>query len=167
MSIAQNLDQPLATLAPGADANGLAKAGRRSFLDVLLPYASIARPDHWCKNVFMALGVVLAYFCHPDLFGPWTWVQIGLAVLATCLVASSNYVINEILDAPTDRSHPIKRNRPIPSGRVKLSIAYAEWILLGVAGLAVAWSINRAFLFSAAFLLIMGVLYNVPPIRSK
>src|SRR5262249_22167375 len=98
---------------------------------------------------------------------PWVPLQLAVALVATCLVASSNYVINEILDAPTDRSHPVKRKRPIPSGRVKLSVAFAEWILLGGAGLALAWSLNHAFFFSAAFLLVMGVVYNVPPIRSK
>jgi 4-hydroxybenzoate polyprenyltransferase len=162
MSITQPLDQPPGSfdLPPEAPA-------RRSGREGLLPYVSIARPDHWCKNVFMALGVVLAFFCHPELFGAWAPLQIGVAVLATCLIASSNYVINEILDAPSDRSHPVKRNRPIPSGLVKLPVAYAEWLLLGVAGLAVAWLLNPAFLFSAAFLLVMGVVYNVPPLRTK
>jgi 4-hydroxybenzoate polyprenyltransferase len=166
MSMTQKLDHlPLGSrdLAP----TPTAPAVRRSLAEVLLPYASIARPDHWIKNVFMALGVALAYFCHPELFGPWAPLSIGIALLATCLIASSNYVINEILDAPTDLSHPVKRNRPIPSGRVKLPLAYAEWLLLGVLGLAVAWSINRSFLFSAVSLLVMGVIYNVPPIRSK
>jgi decaprenyl-phosphate phosphoribosyltransferase len=163
MSLIQNLDQP--SLGP----LGLApeRPAQPPLRGAILPYLSIARPDHWCKNVFMALGVVLAYFCHPDLFGAWAPLQIALAIVATCLIASSNYVINEILDAPTDRSHPVKRNRPIPSGQVKLPIAYAEWILFGVAGLLVAWSLNQAFLYSAALLLVMGVIYNVPPVRSK
>src|SRR3972149_11994989 len=85
-----------------------------------LPYVSIARPDHWFKNVFMALGVLLAYLYHPELFGAYALVQIAWALAATCLVASSNYVLNEILDAPTDRHHPVKRLRPIPSGQVKI-----------------------------------------------
>jgi 4-hydroxybenzoate polyprenyltransferase len=134
---------------------------------LLRAYVSIARPDHWFKNVFMALGVALAYFCHPELFGLHTPVLLLLAVAATCLIASSNYVLNEVLDAPTDRSHPVKRHRPIPSGRVRLSLAYAEWLLLGVAGLAVAWAVNKPFFFSGLFLLVMGIIYNVPPVRSK
>src|SRR3990170_2687809 len=64
------------------------------------PYVSIARPDHWFKNVFMAVGVLLAYLYHPELFGAYALVQIAWALAATCLVASSNYVLNEILDAP-------------------------------------------------------------------
>jgi 4-hydroxybenzoate polyprenyltransferase len=140
----------------------------------LRPYAAIARPDHWFKNVFMALGVVLAYFYyHPYLLGQGasTYLNqvltLGWAVAVTCIVASSNYVLNEILDAPTDRSHPVKRHRPIPSGRVRLPLAYAEWIALGVLGLAAASTVSLHFFYSALFLLVMGVIYNVPPVRSK
>lgn len=131
------------------------------------PYISIARPDHWFKNVFMVVGVVLAYFYSPPTFGVATLLSLILAVVTTCLVASSNYVINEILDAPTDRSHPVKRFRPIPSGRVNLAIAYAEWILLGVVGLGLAWCVNVPFFLSSLFLLVMGLIYNIPPVRSK
>ena len=133
----------------------------------LIPYASIARPDHWFKNVFMVLGILLAFFYHPEAFRLESAVSILLAVVATCLIASSNYVINEVLDAPTDRSHPAKRHRPIPSGKVYLPLAYAEGIILALVGLFLASLINRPFLYSSAFLLVMGLIYNVPPIRSK
>jgi decaprenyl-phosphate phosphoribosyltransferase len=133
----------------------------------LVPYAAIARPDHWFKNVFMLAGVLLAYFYYAGAVGISSLWQVFLALVSTCLVASSNYVINEILDAPTDRSHPVKRNRPIPAGLVRLPLAYAEWIALGIVGLALAWMINLPFLMTAAALWVMGVIYNVPPVRSK
>jgi 4-hydroxybenzoate polyprenyltransferase len=95
-------------------------------------------------------------------------MQIACAFVGTCLLASSNYVLNEILDAPTDRNHPVKRNRPIPSGKVRLKIAYAEWIGLGALGLGVSFfTLNISFFFAGAWLLVMGLIYNVPPIRSK
>ena len=140
---------------------------RRTLADHVVPYFAIARPDHWFKNVFMALGVLLAYFYHPEVFGPATLGSIAWAVFLTCLAASSNYVLNEILDAPTDRSHPVKRNRPIPSGRVRLPIAYAEWLLLGLAAVGLAVTINWPFAASVLFLLVMGVIYNVRPLRAK
>ena len=106
---------------------------------MIVPYISIARPDHWFKNVFMLLGTVLVFFYKQELIGqlnqPTIWISIAWAFAATCIVASSNYVINEILDAPTDLAHPKKRFRPIPSGQVKLPIAYVEWIALGALGL--------------------------------
>jgi 4-hydroxybenzoate polyprenyltransferase len=131
------------------------------------PYLSIARPDHWFKNIFMLLGVLLALFYHPDRIDAAMLSRVLWGLAATCLIASSNYVLNEILDAPTDRAHPTKRNRPIPSGLVRVGVAYVEWIALGAAGLAMAAALNRPFLYAAAFLLVMGMIYNIPPIRSK
>lgn len=130
-------------------------------------YIDIARPDHWFKNGFMLLGVLLAVSYRPDALSGGAWWRLLVAVASTCLVASSNYVLNEILDAPHDRHHPLKQSRPIPSGRVSIPLAYAEWVLLAVVGLALGWSISGAFMWSAASLWVMGVLYNVPPIRTK
>ncbi len=138
-----------------------------SLVGVFLDYASIARPDHWLKNVFMLIGVVLAYFYTPALLASFDIVRLIVAFLATCLVASSNYVLNEILDASTDMNHPEKQTRPIPSGRVWLPAAYAEWLLLGGIGFALAWWVNMPFLLAAVSLWIMGLIYNVRPIRSK
>lgn len=134
----------------------------------LRPYIEIARIDHWFKNLFMVLGIVLALFHDPDLAASWGslgWVLLG--VLATCIVASSNYVLNEVLDAPTDRAHPVKKDRPVPSGRVDVRVALAEWIGLGVVGLGLAYTVNTPFGLSATALWLMGIVYNVEPIRSK
>lgn len=131
------------------------------------PYLAIARPDHWFKNVFMVAGVLLAYLYHAEGFGETAILRIAWALVTTCFVASANYVLNEILDAPSDRNHPVKRFRPIPSGQVRTGLAYAEWILLGVVGLAMAYVVNQPFFYSAGALLVMGIVYNVPPIRSK
>ena len=131
------------------------------------PYIQIARIDHWFKNAFMLLGVILAVFYQPQV-AAWSSVwPLALAVIATCLVASSNYTLNELLDAPNDRLHPQKKTRPAALGLVKPGIAYAQWLMLAFGGFAVAASINVYFLASAVFLWVMGVLYNVPPMRTK
>src|SRR5437773_11290867 len=105
----------VATLSPEPIREPSADPALRSPLARVTAYVSIARPDHWFKNVFMALGVLLAFFYHPDLFGVHAGWQLLWALAATCCLASCNYVINEILDAPTDLRHPVKRFRPIPS----------------------------------------------------
>ncbi len=115
----------------------------------------------------MLLGVLLAVSYEPQALRDGGWWRLLVAVAATCLIASSNYVLNEILDAPHDRHHPLKRARPIPSGLVSVPLAYVQWILLAVAGGALALAVNRPFALSAAWLWVMGVLYNVPPIRTK
>jgi decaprenyl-phosphate phosphoribosyltransferase len=130
-------------------------------------YVSIARPDHWFKNVFMLLGVFLALFVEPLLFRGALAANLAVAFAATCLVASSNYVLNELLDAPKDRLHPKKKLRPVPSGRVSAPLAYAEWVALAAVGLGTAYLVNRPFFLSALALWVAGILYNVPPIRTK
>ena len=131
------------------------------------PYVQIARVDHWFKNAFMLLGVILAVFYQPEVAAWSSIVPLGIGVLATCLVASSNYVLNELLDGPNDRLHPETRHRPVPAGLVRPAIAYAEWLLLAAAGFALAWSLNVYFLMSAVSLWVMGIAYNVPPLRTK
>jgi len=132
------------------------------------PYIQLARVDHWIKNVFMLLGVVLALFLDPSRVSlRGSLPAILLALLATCLVASSNYVLNEVLDAPTDRLHPEKHRRPAASGLIRPGIAMAEWLALAAVGLSLAWLVNPYVFASALAFWVMGMTYNIPPIRTK
>ena len=133
----------------------------------IAPYINIARPDHWFKNIFMVPGILLALFFQPDIAFSDVWIGALIGLIATCIVASSNYVLNEILDAPFDQFHPSKHTRPIPSGQVKLPLAWAWWVFLSLLGFAISFSINAAFGWVAVSLWIMGTLYNIPPIRLK
>jgi len=133
----------------------------------LLPYIDIARPDHWFKNVFMLPGILLAYLFSQTPFQLSSVITIALGIFATCLIASANYTLNELLDAPYDKEHPVKKFRPVPSGLIKPSLAYLQYAILIIAGLGISYTINIQFFLTNAFLLFMGLLYNVPPIRTK
>jgi len=125
---------------------------------------ALCRFDHWVKNLFVLPGIVLgAYFTHEEL----RFHIILLGLFAVGLVASSNYVINEVLDAPQDRHHPTKRHRPIPSGLASVPIAYLQWLILAIAGIGLAFWINQPFGWTLATLWVMGLIYNVPPVRAK
>jgi decaprenyl-phosphate phosphoribosyltransferase len=129
-------------------------------------YLSIARFDHWVKNVFVFPGVILALTVYrPPLQETILHVVIGM--LAVGFVASSNYVINEIMDAPFDSFHPVKRLRPVPAGRIYIPLAYTEWLLLVILGLWLAHFVSVALVWVLLLLWIMGLIYNVPPVRSK
>ena len=136
-------------------------------MSAIKPYLQIARFDHWFKNVFMLPGIVVALYAEPDLFSIRTVFNIVIALLAAGMVASSNYVLNEILDAEYDALHPVKKNRPIPSGKVNKRWAYSQWILFGFIGLSISALLGLKFLLVAALLWIMGCVYNIPPVRSK
>ena len=134
---------------------------------VINPYIQIARPDHWIKNVFLLPGIVIAYFFQPALWQLGDLRAIALGVLATCLTASSNYVLNGVLDARKDMHHPVKKNRPIPSGQVHLGVAYAEWLALGAMGIGLGFVVAGPMGWSCVVLWVMGAIYNIPPVRSK
>lgn len=130
-------------------------------------YLEIARIDHWFKNIFMLFGVLFAFFHNPMALNLALLPNLLIAILSVCLVASSNYVLNEIKDARYDSVHPKKKYRPIPSGRVRVSVAYIEWILFLSAGIVLAMAVNVPFLLVTFIFLLMGIFYNIQPFRLK
>lgn len=133
----------------------------------LLPYLRIARFDHWIKNVFVLPGVLVALTVSSQVHWPTLAIHFVIGLLAVGFIASSNYVINEVMDAPYDRHHPTKHLRPIPSGQISLPYAYAEWLLLMAIGLSLSYFVSRPFLWTMLVLWVMGLIYNIPPVRSK
>ncbi|MBR5407042.1 MAG: UbiA prenyltransferase family protein [Lachnospiraceae bacterium] len=130
-------------------------------------YIKIARPDHWVKNAFILPGVVIAVLLTDFTFSGEYVFKFILGFFSTCFIASANYVINEWLDAEFDRFHPTKKNRPVVSENMKFSLVMLEYAICIVIGIALALPINRPFLLMELWLLLMGVLYNVKPIRTK
>jgi decaprenyl-phosphate phosphoribosyltransferase len=130
-------------------------------------YVSIARPDHWFKNVFVIPGIVFSWMAMPPESTGAALGSIAIAFIAVCLICSCNYTINEFLDAPQDRKHPVKKLRPAASGRIKPHYAYLQWFLLGLVGLIGSWCIGLEFFLANTALLVMGLVYNVRPLRSK
>ena len=130
-------------------------------------HLAIARLDHWFKNVFVLPGIVFALGTDPFVDLTQLWWRVPLGLLAVCLIASSNYTLNELIDAPYDVHHPTKHTRPEPSGRVSVPAGYVQWLLLMIAGIAIGLVISRWFTVSIAALWVMGCVYNIPPVRSK
>ena len=89
-------------------------------------HLAIARVDHWFKNVFVIPGIVVALGTDPYADTTHLLVRILAGFASICLVASSNYTINEVLDAEHDRQHPTKYSRPVPSGAVSIPLAYVQ-----------------------------------------
>jgi len=131
----------------------------------------IARVDHWFKNVFVLPGVVVALGFAPLSANRSAiegfLIRLGLGLVAVCLVASSNYALNEVLDASSDRHHPEKSQRAVPSGRVNVRLAYVEWAVLAATGIAIGAFLSFGLAAALAALWAMGCVYNVSPIRSK
>ena len=129
-------------------------------------HIAIARFDHWTKNVFAAPGVLMAAKGATDLNSDTAW-RVAIGFVSLGLIASSNYVLNELLDAPFDINHPTKRNRPVPAGRVNIPLAYVQWLLTMAGGIGLGMVVGTPFAITMAALWIMGIAYNVPPLRTK
>ena len=130
-------------------------------------HVEIARIDHWFKNVFVLPGAVAAWAMDPEHLAPNIPVRFLIGLASVCLVASSNYVVNEVLDAPSDLSHPIKFARPVPSGKVNIPLAYVQWLALMVVGVGLGYLISVPFAATVFVLWVMGCIYNIRPLRSK
>lgn len=99
------------------------------------------RPMQWVKNVLVFLPFVFAVdiaWSTDDLEPvPELLFKLVLVTLAFCALSSAIYLLNDLMDRSEDRLHPVKRNRPIASGRVSVPVAAAVMVLLAVAGLVV------------------------------
>lgn len=126
----------------------------------------IARIDHWGKNVFVLPGIILAIFF---LKGDAN-VNIGkciIAVLATCFTASANYIINEYLDRNFDKYHPTKKFRTLVVEEIKLRYILVDYLFFGLIGIGLAFYVSQYVGYMCIWLLVMGLIYNVQPIRAK
>ena len=94
----------------------------------------LMRPHQWVKNSFVLTGLIFGHAWH----SPTLVIQAFTAFAAFCLISSTIYVINDIIDIEEDKHHPTKRNRPLPSGKLTISTAAIFAAILGVAGLLLA-----------------------------
>ena len=99
------------------------------------------RPHQWLKNVLVFVPVLAAH-----AFAAETLLRSALAFVAFSLVASSAYVLNDLLDLGADRAHPRKRARPLASGDLPLATGTLLVPALLLAGGLVAASLGGAFL---------------------
>ena len=130
-------------------------------------HLAIARLDHSIKNLFVLPGIIVPLSIYPALWNRALLGKLVLAFISITLVACSNYVINEVLDAPFDRLHPTKKNRAAARGHVNTAVAYVQWIVMMLVGVGIGLLVGKMFALTAAFLWIMGCFYNIPPARTK
>ena len=99
------------------------------------------RPLQWMKNGLVFLPFIFAVnvaWSTDDLGSvPELLLRLLLVALAFCALSSAVYLFNDLMDRSGDRQHPVKRNRPIASGKVSVPVATTVMVLLAAAGLVV------------------------------
>lgn len=137
----------------------------------LVDYLNLGRPDHWVKNLFMfpGLGLALAFAGQNQYSIHVSRLLVDLAVtfVSLCLASSANYTINEWLDRNFDIFHPEKRLRPSVTKQLSAKLVWGQYFVLVVLSLVTALDVSFTVLSLIAALLLMGLLYNVPPVRLK
>ena len=122
--------------APDSLMSAPASAGARARwvapLDGVMVGILALRPRQWTKNLLLFAGLVFA----GRLLDPVAVVRACLAFVIFCLVSGAIYVVNDLADLEQDRLHPVKRLRPLASGR--LSQRAARGWIAGVLALAAA-----------------------------
>ena len=83
------------------------------------------------------------------------------AFVAFCLIASSVYVLNDLLDLSADRAHPRKRLRPFASGALPLQAGLVMAPGLFVAGIAVGAFAGPLFLGVLVFYYLCTLAYSL------
>lgn len=129
-------------------------------------YLKIARFDHSTKHIFIIPGIILAYLLR-GVQSQNVVLAVVLGLITLVCIASANYVINEYLDREFDKHHPTKSQRSAVQVALKGHLVFFEWFLFVLVGLSAAYFASMAMLVTAIIFALQGIVYNVPPIRSK
>jgi len=124
---------------------------------MLFDLIKLIRPTQWLKNGIIVLALIFA--------GELTHIgktEISeIAIIIFCLLSSAVYTFNDLIDKERDRQHPLKKSRPIASGRISIGLALVIIILFAGCGLAGAWFVNLYFFYSALAFLGLNTLYTL------
>jgi len=123
------------------------------------------RPHQWVKNVFVLAALI---FRLGELGDPTEHLglvdRVLLAFFAFCCGASAIYLVNDCLDAETDRRHPTKRTRPIAAGELSIHAALVAAGCLMLSALALAWvasSESGSVVITVAGYMALQLLYSL------
>jgi decaprenyl-phosphate phosphoribosyltransferase len=115
------------------------------------------RPRQWPKNL-----LVFAAPLAGDTVGrPYGLVYAMVAGVAFVAASSAVYLVNDVVDAERDRSHPYKKFRPVAAGRLPEAHAVALAVAFVLAALGAGFAIGEPWLAAAiAAYLIISFLYS-------
>jgi len=125
------------------------------------------RPAQWSKNIVVLAPFVFAIGDRTQQLELASMWKVLLAAAAFCVLSSSVYIFNDIRDRPMDRSHPLKRHRPIAAGELPVPSAVMFGLLLALLSLIAFFRIDaRAFVTASSYLALQCIytvlLKNVP-----
>ena len=115
------------------------------------------RPHQWTKNVLFVFPAILF---DVKLLDVDALARVAVACALLILVSGSVYIINDLLDLEQDRQHPSKRRRPIAAGRLPVSAAKAQAVILALVALVFAYNFDAEVAALLALYLLVQLLYS-------
>jgi 4-hydroxybenzoate polyprenyltransferase len=120
----------------------------------MLAIFQLLRPHQWLKNTFVFAGIIFAHMLWQKAM---LLKVIGIA-FSFCLLASAIYILNDWHDIKTDAIHPIKKNRPLASGKIKLTTAFGLACILSIISFLLGfWISSRVGQLLLAYLLLNSI----------
>ena len=116
-----------------------------------------ARPRQWVKNLALFTTILFS----GQIYVPKMLIATIWAFVAFCFLSSSNYLFNDILDAPKDRKHPFKKFRPVASGKLSPRAAGIASLLFFLVGMFISYQLGPSFLILATIFILLQYGYTL------
>ncbi len=116
-----------------------------------------SRPQQWLKNFFVFAPLI---FSQNVLNRPLALKSV-LAFSVFCLVSGAVYIFNDIKDLEEDKRHPLKSQRPLASGRIKISHALIGFLALSIVSFVLAATLSRNFLLTVLVYFVLQLAYSI------
>jgi 4-hydroxybenzoate polyprenyltransferase len=129
-------------------------------------YLEQMRPKQWFKSLYIAIGAAPAILLTPPL--PLLIIPLlAYGIVNMILLQGVMYVVNDVADIENDRNHPEKSKRPIASGRIGPSAAYAFALSLFVIATVSAFFIDKRIVIIDFILFGLAMAYSLRPLRLR
>jgi 4-hydroxybenzoate polyprenyltransferase len=115
------------------------------------------RPRQWTKNLFIFAALLFDL----KLFDLTYAIRTVLAFVLFCILSGCVYLINDLTDIEKDRQHPVKRNRPLASGKLKRSWAVAAAVVVPPITLSLCFLLQPLFGLIALAYFVIQLLYSL------
>lgn len=119
-------------------------------------WLQLLRPAQWSKNLLLFAALLFS----GNLFDAADFFAVCGAFVCFCTVASGAYVMNDLRDCERDRQHPVKSQRPLPSGRIGRGMAVKTSLALMALGILGSLALGRWFAILTIGYLALQVAYT-------
>ncbi len=114
------------------------------------------RPKQWTKNLFIFAPLLFDI----KLLDSTYIGRTTIAFILFCVLSGAVYLINDLADIEKDRQHPVKRNRPLPSGRLAISWAVGGAVVLPIVALSLSFLLEPMFGLVGVAYFVLQLLYS-------